>query len=189
MKIKGDKNMKKIALFGDSIRMNYAPEVIKLLGEDYEVINPEDNGRFSTNLLRMVFDMSGELDGCDVIHFNSGEWDVSDVVGDGVFTPIDTYVQTNVRIAKFLKTKAKTVIFATSTPVTTHPQNDNADIQRYNAAVVPELEKIGIVIDDLWTPVNAEREMNIRSDDGIHLTDKGIGLCGKIVADMIKSFA
>ena len=180
--------MKKTALFGDSIRMNYAPEVIRLLGDEYEVINPEDNGRFSTNLLRMVFDMSDRLDGCDVIHFNSGEWDVSDVVGDGVFTPIDTYVSTVVRIAKFLKTKAKTVIFATSTPVTTHPQNSNEDIQRYNAAVVPELEKLGIVINDLWTVVDADRENNIRPEDGIHLTDKAIEICGKVVADMIKSF-
>ena len=181
--------MKKIALFGDSIRMNYAPEVIRLLGDGYEVINPADNGRFCTNLLRMVFDMSEQLDGCDVIHFNSGEWDVSDVVGDGVFTPEDVYVRTVVRIAKFLQTKAKTVIFATSTPVTTHPQNDNADIQKYNAAIVPELEKLGIVIDDLWTLVDADRENNIRSDDGIHLTDKGIELCGKAVAEMIKSYA
>ena len=180
--------MKKIALFGDSIRMNYAPEVIRLLGDDYEVISPEDNGRFCTNLLRQVFDLSEQLDGCDVIHFNSGEWDVSDVVGDGVFTPIDTYVQTVIRIAEFLKTKAKTVIFATSTPVTTHPQNDNADMIRYNAAIVHELQKRGIVIDDLWTPVNADRDRYIRSDDGIHLTDEAIKMCGKIVADMIKSF-
>ena len=178
--------MKKIALFGDSIRMNYAPEVIRLLGDEYEVINPADNGRFCTNLLRMVFDMSEQLEGCDVIHFNTGEWDVSDVVGDGVFTPLEFYVPTVLRIARFLKTKAKTVIFATSTPVTTHPQNDNADLIRYNAAVVPELEKLGIVINDLWTPLNADRDRFIRSDDGIHLTDDGIALCGKIVADMIK---
>ena len=180
--------MKKVALFGDSIRMNYTPEVIRLLGDEYEVITPEDNCRFCTYLQRMVFDMSEEIEGCDVIHFNAGEWDVSDVVGDGLFTPIDVYVRTMVRIARFLQTKAKTVIFATSTPVTTHPQNDNADIQRYNAAIVPEMQKLGIVINDLWTPVDAERESNIRSDDGIHLTEKGIKLCSERVASLIKSF-
>ncbi|MCQ2462646.1 MAG: SGNH/GDSL hydrolase family protein [Clostridia bacterium] len=180
--------MKKIALLGDSIRMNYAPEVIRLLGDEYEVISPEDNCRFCTYLQRMVFDMSNELDGCDVIHFNSGEWDVSDVVGDGLFTPEDVYVRTVIRIAEFLKTKAKTVIFATSTPVTTHPQNNNADIQRYNAAVVPQLRERGIVINDLWTLVDEKREENIRSDDGIHLTDRGIGLCSRAVAQLIKSF-
>lgn len=180
--------MKKIALFGDSIRMNYAPEVIRLLGDGYEVISPAENGRFSTNLLRMVFDMAEELEGCDVIHFNSGEWDVSDVVGDGVFTPEDVYVRTVVRIAEYLKTKAKTVIFATSTPVTTHPQNNNRDIMRYNAAVVPELVKRGIVINDLWTLVDKDREENIRPEDGIHLTDKAIALCGKAVADIIQKY-
>lgn len=181
--------MKKIALFGDSIRMYYAPEVIRLLGEDYEVINPEDNGRFCTNLQRMVFDMSDQLEGCDVIHFNSGEWDVSDVVGDGIFTPLEVYVPTMIRIAKFLKTKAKTVIFATSTPVTTHPQNSNEDIIRFNEAIVPEMEKLGILIDDLWTPLYADPDRFIRSDDGIHPTEDGVKLCGKIVADMIKKAA
>ena len=181
--------MKKIALFGDSIRMNYAPEVIRILGDEYEVISPADNGRFCTNLLRMVFDMSEDIESCDVIHFNTGEWDVSDVVGDGVFTPEDVYVRTVIRIAEFLKTKAKTVIFATSTPVTTHPQNDNRDIMRYNAAIVPELEKRGIIINDLWTAVNADVDRYIRSDDGIHLTDEAVKLCGGIVADMIKKYS
>lgn len=177
--------MKKIALFGDSIRMNYAPEVIKILGDDFDVISPADNCRFCTYLQRMVFDMSDTIEGCDVIHFNSGEWDVSDVVGDGLFTPIDTYVNTMVRIGSFLKTKAKTVIFATSTPVTTHPQNNNADIIRYNEAIVPEFKEMGIVINDLWTPLYADTGRYIRSDDGIHLTDDGIKLAGKIVSDII----
>lgn len=181
--------MKKVALFGDSIRMNYAPEVIRLLGEDYEVISPAENGRFSTNLLRMVFDMENEIEGCDVIHFNAGEWDVSNVVGDGLFTPLDFYVSTVVRIAKFLQTKAKTVIFATSTPVTTHPQNRNEDLIRYNAAVVPELKKLGVVINDLWTLTDADRDGNIRSDDGIHLTEKGIALCADAVAGIIQKYA
>ncbi len=181
--------MKKVALFGDSIRMNYAPEVIKLLGDEYEVISPEENGRFCTNLLRQVFDYGSDIEGCDVIHFNTGEWDVSDVVGDGVFTPEDVYVSTVIRIAEYLKTKAGTVIFATSTPVTTHPQNDNKDIMRYNEVIVPELEKRGIIIDDLWTPVNADRDRFIRSDDGIHLTEEAIKMCGGIVADIIRKYA
>ncbi len=178
--------MKKIALFGDSIRIGYAPEVIRLLGDDYEVINPESNGRFCTNLLRMVFDMRDEIEGCDVIHFNTGEWDASDVVGDGIFTPLDVYVSTVIRIGEFLKTKSKKVIFATSTPVTTHPENDNKDLMRYNECVVPELEKRGIIINDLWSAVYKDKEKYIRSDDGIHLTDEGIKLCGNMVAEIIK---
>ena len=181
--------MKKVALFGDSIRMNYAPAVRQLLGDGYEIVEPGDNCRFSTYLQRMVFDMAEEIEGCDVIHFNAGEWDVSDVVGEGLFTPLNVYVDTMIRIAKFLQTKAKTVIFATSTPVTTHPQNDNADLIRYNAAVVPELEKLGVVINDLWSVADADRDGNIRSDDGIHLTEKGIAACSQAVADIIKKYA
>lgn len=180
---------KKVALFGDSIRMNYEATVRELLGDGYNVLAPKDNCCFSTVMQRKVFDMAEELEGCEVIHFNAGEWDVSHVVNDGVFTPIDIYVRTVIRVAEFLKTKAKTVIFATSTPVTTHPQNNNDDIRAFNAAVVPELEKRGVVINDLFTPVNADVDRFIRSDDGIHLTDDGIALCGGIVTELIRKYS
>ena len=177
----------KVALFGDSIRMNYEKEVAYLLGSDYEVISPRDNCCFSPVMLRKMFDMDEELNGCSVIHFNAGEWDVSHVVSDGVFTPMDIYVRTMIRAAEYLKTKTDKVIFSTTTPVTTHPQNNNDDIKAYNAALVPELEKRGIIINDLFTVLDADKDRYIRSDDGIHLTEEGIKLCGRIVAENIKN--
>ena len=37
----------KVLLLGDSIRMFYQNEVIKQLGDDYEVFAPKENCRFS----------------------------------------------------------------------------------------------------------------------------------------------
>ena len=38
--------MKKILLLGDSIRMGYQNEVKELLKDEYEVVFPQENGRF-----------------------------------------------------------------------------------------------------------------------------------------------
>ena len=46
--------MKKVLLLGDSIRMGYQSEVKKLLENEYEVMYPEDNGRFAAYTLWQV---------------------------------------------------------------------------------------------------------------------------------------
>lgn len=45
----------KIVLLGDSIRLAYAPRVIELLGDEFEVFHPEDNCRFAKYMLRGLF--------------------------------------------------------------------------------------------------------------------------------------
>ena len=91
------------------------------------------------------------------------------------------------RIADILLSYGKTVIFATTTP--THPDypyNKLEDIQKYNDALVPELEKKGILINDLFTTMLPHRLDGLREDQ-IHLNDVGIELCAKQVADKIRS--
>lgn len=179
----------KVALFGDSIRMNYENEVRALLGRGYNVISPSDNCRFSSYMLTAMFDMDEQLNGCEVIHFNAGEWDVTPMPDGEVRIPIEVYVANVIRAAEYLKTKAKTVIFATTTPTKENHPNRNEDIIRYNEAIVPELKKRGIIINDLYTAVDAEVEKLIRGDDGIHLTEEGIKFCGEKVAKCIKAAA
>ena len=43
--------MKRVLLLGDSIRMGYDSMVKELLSDKYEVLFPEDNGRFSSYTL------------------------------------------------------------------------------------------------------------------------------------------
>ena len=180
--------MKKIILLGDSIRLGYGRRVSELLGEGYTVWQPEDNCRFAAYTLRMLYDYREEMKGADVIHFNCGLWDMCDLFGDGPFTPMDVYVEQMVRIAAILKSYAPdgAVIFATST--TPAPQMWGHDIERvraYNAAAVAALEPMGVLINDLFTPVASDIEHMI-CEDYLHATPYGCEILAGQVADLIR---
>lgn len=181
--------MKKIVLLGDSIRlMGYGTKLPEILGEEYEVWQPSDNCRFSFYTLRNLKTWEDGIDGADIIHWNNGLWDVSDRYGDGCLVREDIYVETMLRIAKILKTKAKTVIFATTTPVRPYPEatEDNGVIDRYNALIVPELQKMGILINDLHSVVAPHIDTYI-CDDNVHLSDEGKIACAEVVAKVIRT--
>ena len=63
------------------------------------------------------------------------------------------------------------------------------DIIAYNQLIVPELEKMGIIINDLHSFVYPNIETYIRKNDNIHLTEEGIQACGKKVAQVIMDVA
>ncbi len=177
----------KITLLGDSIRqIGYGTKVPALLGADFEVYQPVENCRFAKYTLQAIRVWQNDMEGSDIIHWNNGIWDVGNNWGDGPLTPIDEYVRDMVRIAKVLKTKAKKVIFATITAVRDdNPDTDNERIKAYNEAVVPELEKLGIIINDLHSLVLENVNEYIREDDKVHLTDAGIDACAKQVVTVI----
>ena len=179
--------MKKVVLIGDSIRLiGYGKSVAERLGSEYEVWQPNDNCRFAQYTLRGMWDWQEDLRGADVIHWNNGLWDVCEIFGDGPFTPIDEYVSTMVRLARILKEKARTVIFATTTPVRPENRhNKNEVIEAYNKALVPKLMEIGVVINDLYTPL-AEDVYKYICEDTIHLSDAGIALCTDKVESIIR---
>ena len=181
--------MKKIILLGDSIRLSYGNRVRELLGEGYTVWQPEDNCRFAAYTLRMRFDYKAQLEGADVIHFNCGLWDMCDLFGDGPFTPLEVYVEQMVRIAKILKTYAPVVIFATTTPPSPKMWGHDLDrVRAYNAAAMAALEPLGVLFDDLFTPV-AEDIDRIISEDFLHASPYGVEILANRVADCIKANA
>ena len=183
--------MKKVALLGDSIRLiGYGTKVPALLGEEYEVFQPKENCRFVKNTLRMIFDYAEQLRDCDVIHWNNGLWDCCRLFDDGkLFSSDEEYLDNMLRVAALLKKITPNVIFATTTPVREeHPHNRNADIDRYNALLVPKLKEMGFVINDLNALVKQDVENFIRRDDMIHLTAAGIDACSTQVVDFIKRF-
>lgn len=183
--------MKKVVLLGDSIRyIGYGKKVVELLGDDFTVWQPDDNCRYSTYTLRLVFDSKDEIEGADVIHWNNGLWDVVNDFGDGCFSPVDVYVTTMKRIAKSLLSLGKTVIFSTITPVRPEYKNMNIDdIRRYNAAVVPELEKMGVIINDLHSFIYPKLTEYITDADYIHLSEEGIAACAEQISDIIRKNA
>lgn len=180
--------MKKVILLGDSIRLiGYGKPVAERLSGDFQVWQPDSNCRFAKHTLRGLWDWQKELDGADIVHWNNGLWDVCDLFGDGAFTPVEQYVEEMVRLARLLKQRAQTVIFATTTPVRPeNPHNSNAVIAAYNAALAPRLQELGVQINDLFTPLVADVERYIRADDLIHLTEEGIALCADLVEKAIR---
>lgn len=185
--------MKKITLLGDSIRLiGYGLKVPELLGEGYEVFQPEDNCRFVKYTLRMLFEYREQIQGSDVIHWNNGLWDTSTGLfddGKKPFTSEDEYVENMLRVATELKKMGKRVVFATTTPVRPdYEYNDNNVIDKYNAAIVPKLQEMGIEINDLNAIVRQDVYNYVREDDKIHLSDEAINLCAKkVVAAIMKS--
>ena len=182
--------MKKITLLGDSIRLiGYGLKVPELLGEGYEVFQPEDNCRFVKYTLRMLFEYREQIQGSDVIHWNNGLWDTSTGLfddGKKPFTSEDEYVENMLRVATELKKMGKRVVFATTTPVRPdYEYNDNNVIDKYNAAIVPKLQEMGIEINDLNAIVRQDVYNYVREDDKIHLSDEAINLCARKVADVI----
>lgn len=181
----------KVTLLGDSIRqIGYGTRVSELLKDEFEVWQPTDNCRFAKYTLRGLFDWAEQMEGSRIVHWNNGHWDLNQLYEDGAFSPIPEYVESMSRIARILLSRYDKVIFATTTPTRPqHPYNSNQDIRAYNAAVVPVLREMGVVINDLYGLVEPHIEEYIRSDDLIHLTDVGIQACAEQVARVIRETA
>ena len=182
---------KKIALLGDSIRLiGYGQKVPQMLGNEYEVFQTEDNCRFAKYTLRMLFDYKEQLKDCEIIHWNNGLWDCTELFGDGTFTSEEEYVDNMLRIARLLKQITPNVIFATTTPT----RNDfeythNDKIARFNQIIVPKLQEMGIVINDLNALLIGDINRYVREDDKIHLSEEGIDVCALAVCKAIQQFA
>lgn len=181
---------KKVVLLGDSIRLwGYGTRVPALLGDDYEVFQPEDNCRFVKYTLRGLFDWQDMLKDADVIHWNNGLWDCTEIFDDGLFTSEEEYIENMLRVAKLLQKTTPNVIFATTTPVWDEFEwTHNDKIERFNEIIVPKLQEIGIKINDLHSAVNKDIHKYIKECDKIHLSDEGVELCAKMVVKAIKEF-
>lgn len=181
--------MKNVLLLGDSIRMGYEPYVRQELNGTAAVYAPEENCRFSAYTLNSLRFWLPEFPVPNVIHWNNGAWDYAQIFGfyQPEFTPKNEYIRNMLLIARELKKTGAKIIFATSLPC--RPDFPRAKIEKiieYNAAIVPELKKQGIEINDLYSAVYP-RFMDLIGQDGLHLTDEGYAFCGRIVAEKIKS--
>ena len=182
--------MMKVTLLGDSIRLiGYGKRTVELLGDSFEVYQPAENCRFSKHTLFGLFDWAEGMAGSRIVHWNNGLWDACDFFGDGQFASLQEYETTMLRIADILLSRHEKVIFATTTPVDPRNQyNKNEIIVKYNSHIVPKLQEKGIVINDLFSLVAEDIAGNI-AEDLIHLSPKGIELCARQVADMIRATA
>ena len=182
--------MKKIVLLGDSIRLiGYGERLAALLSDEYEVWQPEDNCRWADYTYRMLSDKASDIEGADIIHWNNGHWDMCNLFGEGSFTSLENYISAMKRLATRLKSIAGKVIFSTTTPVTPRlSYSNNEVIERYNAAIVPMLSEMGIIVNDLYSFVRPHVEEYIK-EDNIHLNELGSEECAKQIYEFIKKNA
>lgn len=186
--------MKKIVLIGDSIRMGYDKYVREKLDGQAEVLFPEDNCQFAMYVFRYIHEWKANYgwgDDVDLIHWNSGLWDILHLFGDDVFTPPEQYRELLCRIDKRIRLifpKAK-IVFALSTPVQEEkfgPQfyRKNADIEQYNAIAREVFAGTDVEIDDLYSVMqNAPAEC--WSDMTHFYTPAGTERIGEAVLDCI----
>ncbi len=179
--------MTKVTLLGDSIRMGYGKLVPNMLGENYTVFQPAENCRFAKYTLRGIFDWREGIAGSDIIHWNNGLWDITTCVDGEPFSDIDEYIKTMLRVAGLLKVRAKEVIFATTTAVNDNgnPYDRNFRIIEYNNAIVPELQKIGIRINDLHSVIYPNIDKYV-SPDNLHMNEAGYNALARKVVSAIK---
>ncbi|MGI6745089.1 MAG: SGNH/GDSL hydrolase family protein [Acutalibacteraceae bacterium] len=181
--------MKKILLLGDSIRENYQERVKELLkGDGCEVFHPDENCRFSRYTLNSLRHWLPKCTNPDVIHWNNGLWDVMTVYPeDGCFTELSDYIRDMGRILRELKKTGAKVIFATTTAVGDgNPNRLNETIELYNTTLINALGKKLDEVNDLYSLTRPRNNVYIRLDDKVHLTDEGIEVCSKAVADKIR---
>lgn len=186
--------MKKIVLIGDSIRLGYDKYVKDALLGVAEVYYPNDSARFSEYTFRYLFDWKQENkwpDDVDLVHWNTGLWDVLEIYGETPISNPQQYGETIAKIEREIKLlfpKAKQV-FATSTSVIEEKygpdrKRHNAIIEQYNKIAVDALAGTGCLINDLYT-LTKNAPLEIRAGDPTHFyTPEGT----KLIGDRILSY-
>ena len=191
--------MKKVVLFGDSIRLSYCERVKELLKDVCEVYYPADNCAHTMNTLWNVrfWIKAMNLDKIDVIHWNNGIWDHHRTTEDHKpLLTVDQYLFFNERLYNQLATYTDKLIWATTTPAGLDLKYDvnsleyiprdewNREIALYNSVLSAFLSAKGVKIDDLNGLIGSD--MSNICPDGIHLSAKGVEAAAQQVAGMIR---
>lgn len=186
--------MKKVFLFGDSIRMGYDRYVKESMVNIAQVYYPAENSRYSTYILRDLHKWKNQvgIDTADVVHWNVGHWDTLRIYGDDPLTRPNVFADNVERILKRIKFlfPAAKIIFATSTPVIEEgyiadfEMRYNRDVEAYNRIACEVCEKYGVIINDLYALLK-DAPMSYHSDQSHYYTADATELIGGQVNRMI----
>lgn len=187
----------KVVLIGDSIRMGYAPTVIKALEGKATISQPKANGGDSSNVLANLKKWAID-EQPDVVHFNCGIHDTKKDKKSGTFqVPPEKYEANLRQIVETLRkqTKAK-VFFATTTPI--HDERAarqrekatyellDASTQQYNEIARRVMKELDVPVDDVRAAVGAGEELGkLMTADGVHFTKSGQEKLGQVVAEFL----
>ena len=185
---------KTILLLGDSIRMGYAPFVRDMLKDRATVLYPDDNCRFAQYLFRGLYDwraLPEDAGAVDIVHWNSGLWDIGQMDASDCVTPPDIYIRFQERICDTLRRyfPNAALAFATTTPINTSVVCEqhtlgNAVVEEYNALARAVLEPRGVAIDDLYSFVRQNATQHYA--DIVHYTPEGFSLIAEEVVRFLE---
>lgn len=187
----------KVVLIGDSIRLGYAPTVIKALEGKATISQPKANGGDSANVLTHLKAWAID-EQPEVVHFNCGIHDTKKDKDSGTFqVPPEKYEANLRQIVETLRkeTKAK-VIFATTTPI--HDERAarqrekatyellDASTQQYNEIARRVMKELDVPVDDVRAAVGTGDELGkLMTADGVHFTKAGQEKIGQAVAEFL----
>lgn len=189
-----EREIPRVVLVGDSIRLSYAPLVKELMTGRATIVSPKPNGQDSRNVLRNL--QSWVIDEQpDIVHFNAGIHDTKYFKATDSFQVAPADYETNLRAivaAIRAKTSAK-IIFATTTPIISDraaAKRSNRDyellresVETYNGIARKVMKESDIPINDLHAAFSKNQisTTSLISDDGVHLTAAGRKLAAECV--------
>jgi len=195
---KAPRQVPKVVLLGDSIRLGYAPLVEKELARKAVVISPKANGGDSSSLLKHL-DEWAIREQPAIVHFNCGIHDTKKAKAGGKFqVPPDQY-EANLRniVERIRKETKATVLFATTTPILDERAAKarakaeyellEASVEQYNGIAKKVMQDLKVPVNDLHgLCADLGRREKLLSGDGVHFTAEGREMLAKAVAAFIE---
>jgi lysophospholipase L1-like esterase/dienelactone hydrolase len=188
------KDLPKVVLIGDSIRLGYAPLVAKRLEGKAVVISPKANGGDSANVMKNLDEWVAR-EKPDVVHFNCGLHDLklSKKTKKHQVEP-DVY-EANLKaiVARLRKDTTAALVFASTTPILDERHakrgadfdRTEADVQRYNDVAIKVMKEAGVPVHDLHWVVAQGGADKLLGGDGTHYTPAGYDRLAEAVADSV----
>jgi lysophospholipase L1-like esterase/dienelactone hydrolase len=188
------KELPKVVLVGDSIRLGYAPLVAKRLAGKAVVVSPADNGGDSGNVLKHLDEWVVRAKPA-VVHLNCGLHDLKRDKKTGKYQVELADYERNLKqlVARLRQETSAALVFANTTPILDdrHAKRRagfdrlEADVQRYNAVALRVMREAGVPVHDLHRVVEEGGTEKLLGPDGTHYTPAGYERLADAVADCL----
>ena len=185
-----DPDLPRVLILGDSISIGYTPRVRGILKGVANVHRPTTNCRWSAFGDDHIEEWVGDSK-WDVIHFNFGLWDWYGWSQEVKATP-ESYAKSLDSIVTKLKKRTNAqLIFGVTTPPCVGPERKMKFVitedraKEFNDAMRVVMEKHGVVINDLYAVIGADRTKYQRGANDVHYNEVGRDLLAAKVAESI----
>ena len=188
------RELPKVVLVGDSIRLGYAPEVARRLSGKAIVVSPSENCGDSANLLSHL-DEWVLRQKPDIVHLNCGLHDLKRSKADGHYqVELEKYGENLRRIVHRIRaTTDAALVFADTTPILDERHSKRgaefdrteADVRRYNDKAFAIMGELGVPVDALHWVVEEGGAATMLGPDGTHYTPAGSERIAEAVADCV----